>query len=60
MTRKPPPTSTEVDAEGPGMAANMTVTLEDLTTDFEHCLEVWHEHGCAPPPSQTYSRQPLF
>ena len=42
------------------MAANMTVTLEDLTTDFEHCLEVWHEHGCAPPPSQTYSRQPLF
>jgi hypothetical protein len=27
------------------------VTLEDLTTDFEHCLDVWHEHGCAPPPT---------
>ena len=38
------------DCTGSEMAANMTVTLEDLTTDFEHCLEVWHEHGCAPPP----------
>ena len=23
-----------------------TVTLADLTTDYEHCLEVWEEHGC--------------
>jgi len=40
------------------MAASMTVTLEDLTTDFEHCLEVWHEHGCAPPPRRTTDTPP--
>ena len=40
------------------MAANMTVPLEDLTTDFEHCLEVWHEHGCAPPPRRTTDTPP--
>lgn len=22
------------------------VTLADLTTDYEHCVEVWKEHGC--------------
>ena len=24
----------------------MVATLADLTTDLEHCLEVWHEYGC--------------
>lgn len=22
------------------------MTMEDLVTDFDNCLEVWHEHGC--------------
>ena len=49
-----------------------SVTLADLQTDYEHCVEVWQEHGCfiiddlieppllyAPPPNTAANKTPV-